>query len=561
MLLLPGRLLHVHHFLSFKKVKDHFQVLVPTRGEWNPPGLKGLLHLLSVISPLPLLPPPGPLLSRRGQEKYKRGKQGEMRGDRRSDSSVASPHPQNVQVKTIGPKTPDVTGIHRSLHLDTYGPPQSPVINSYTPQLTPETDSYGSPKSPLLNSYKPPVTIPEPYLNSSDGFRKGSVTDYYKAPKSATSYESQQGLVIDSYGYPKSPLINSYQQSSSANVSAVLPVTRKESPPPATPADSYGSPKSPIKSSYKKQPPAQETDSYGSPQAPLINTYQPSNQGSGSSGAHEDPLMNSFISVDLKATMPVSLAQQVDPHPEVFYGTPKMPSVDTDKLVNAHTALKDLVGSLGTNQPYNPETPGPQITPSISQTDLNLEVASPKYPAGYIDRTQGPKIYYGQPLQKSKHGAQPKGDRATQPSEPRPRKQHHKTKHMRGKFRPRKEAKKPPIKNRSKQRPRKLVHKGPKLRPPKLVKVYWNSANGIKSAKTKGRPNKNTKQRAKGKNPKKAGSYEPPPVIEPTMLGFHPLAPPPRSSLPPASKNSLPPASIGSSGPSVPTYPPEEFVW
>ena len=268
--------------------------------------------------------------------------------------------------------------------------------------------------------------------------------------------------------------------------------------------------------------------------------------------------MNSFISVDLKATMPVSLAQQVDPHPEVFYGTPKMPSVDTEKLVSAHTALKDLVGSLGTNQPYNPETPAPQITPSISQTDLNLEVASPKYPAGYMDRTQGPKIYYGQPLQKSKHGAQPKGDRATQPSEPRPRKQHHKTKHMRGKFRPRKEAKKPPIKNRSKQRPRKLVHKGPKLRPPKLVKVYWNSANGIKSAKTKGRPDrspphKNTKQRAKGKNPKKPGSYEPPPVIEPAMLGFHPLAPPPKSS--------LPPASIGSSGPSVPTYPPEEFVW
>ena len=550
------------------------------KGEWNPPGLKGLLDILSAISPLPLLPPTGPLLSSKA-EKGVQEKQSAVRlGDRRSYPSFASPRPQNVQVKGIGPKIADVTDIHRSLRLsnnpDTYGSPKSPVINSYKPQVTSETDSYGSPEAPLKNSYELPVTSilsygsPEPSLINSYEFHKGSVIDSYGAPESPVlnSYESQKGSVIDSYGAPKSPVINSYEsqkgseidsygapksplinsyQSSSANSSVVTPVTSEESP-----GDSYGSPKAPVQNSYKESS-SQGTDTYGSPKGSLINTYQPTNQVSGS---HEDPLTNSYISVDLKATMPVSIAQPTGPHSQVFYGTPKVASINAHKLVSAHTALKDLVGTLETKEAYATETSGPQISPSISKADLNVEVASPKYPAGYMGSKQGPKIYRGHPCQNTKKEADPRCKRGNHPSEARPSKHHtqHKSQHGRGKLRPRKDGKKPPIKNHSKQKPRKLGQKRPKVRPPKLVKVYWNSVNGIKSAKTKGQPPRSSPQRKKKPRPKhhpkvqkgkvknKPGSYQPPPVIEPTMLGFYPLPP-----------------SIATNP--VPTYPPEEFVW
>lgn len=616
MLLLPG-LLNTTFMIFLLPNKnslqyDLSQVVMQTQGEWNPPGLKGLLHLLSAISPLPLLPPTGPLFYGKarmgGQEKHLREKQSSVGlAHRRSD---LSPHPQNVQVKGIEPKAVDVTDIHRSLHLSndpntSYGSPKSPVINSYKPQVTLETDSYGFPEAPLKSSYELPVTsilsygspqsefhqgsvidsYGSPVLNSYKS-EQGSVVDSYGAPKSPVinSYESHkgspidsyaaprppvknsheyhEGLVVESYGYPKSPLTNSYQ-SSNVNQSVMVPVKSQESPTlghPATQPDSYGSPKAPVQNNYK-QPSTQGTDTYGSPEGPPINTYQPANQGSGSNGAHQAPLTNSYISVDLKASMPVSSAQPKDPHNKVVYGAPKVPPINAHKLVNAHTALKDLVGTLETNQAYDTETSGPQIAPSISQTDLNVEVASPKYPAGYKgSKKQDPKTYHGHPCHKLTKEADRRCNRAKHASEVKQSKHHtqHKSKHGRGNLRPRKDGKKTPIKNPSKQRPRKLGHKRPKVRPPKLVKVYWNAVNGIKSAKTKRQPVKKPPQRTNKQRPKikhrpkiqkvrgevetKPGAYQPPPVIEPTMLGFHPLPP-----------------SIATN--SVPTYPPEEFVW
>ena len=546
-----------------------FQVLAQTRGEWNPPGLQGLLDILSAISPLPLLPPTGPLLSSKaykaGHEKHLREKQSGVRlGERRS---FASPL---VQVKGIGPKTANVTDIHRSLHLphnpDTYGSPKSPVINSYEPQMTQKTDSYGSPEAPLKNSYEPPVTsilsygspdsslansyefypgsvidsygAPKPPVSNSYASQKGSVKDSYGAQKSPliNSYESQKGSEEDSYGAPKSPLINSYQSSS------LTPVTSKESPASLS--------KVPVQNSYK-QSSTQETDTYGSPKGSLINTNEPTNQGSGS---YEAALTNSYISVDLKATMPVSIAQSTDPKSEAFYGTPKVAAINAHKLVSAHTALKDLVGTLESKQPHATETSGPQISPSISKTDLNVEIASPKYPPGYLRGKPGPKVYNGHPCHKKE--ADPRCKRANHPSEVRPSKHHtqHKSKHGR----PRKYGKKPPNKKHLKQKPRKLGQKRPKAGPPKLVKVYWNSVNGVKTAQTKRQPVRKPPQRKKKQRPRskhhhkvqkgeakvknKPGAYQPPPVIEPTMLGFYPLSP-----------------SIAAN--SVPTYPPEEFVW
>ena len=583
---------------------DLSQVVMQTRGEWNPPGLKGLLHLLSAISPLPLLPPTPPLLFGKAEKKGEKQSSVGL-ADRRSDLSLASPHPQNVLVKRIVQKAVDAANIHRSLHLSNdpntlYGSPKSPVINSYKTKVTQETGSHGSPEAPLKSSYELPVTSILSYGSPQSEFRQGSVIDSYGVPISPVlnSYKSQNGSVIDSYGAPKSPVINSYEshkgsaidsygapkpplknshvyheglvvdsygypkspltnsyQSSNVNQSVVVPVTSQESPTlghPSTQPDSYGSPKAPVQSIYK-QPSSQGADTYGSPKGPPINTYQPANQGSGSNGAHQAPLTNSYISVDLKASMPVSIAQHKDPNDEVLYGAPKMPPMNAHKLVNAHTALKDLVGTL--------ETPGPQISASISQTDLYVEVASPKYPAGYMgSKKQGPKTYHGHPCHKPTKEADPICNRAKHPSEVKPSKHHtqHKSKHGRGNLGPRKYGKKPAIKNHSKQRPRKLGHKRPKVRPPKLVKVYWNAVNGIKSAKTKRQPVKSPPQRKSKQRPKSKphpkiqkgrgevetnpGAYQPPPVIEPTMLGFHPL----------------PPAIATNS---VPTYPPEEFVW
>ena len=544
-----------------------FQLFMQARGDWNPPGLQGLLQLLSAISPLPLLPTSGLLLPPSKTKRMQHQEQSEVRtGDRRSEHSA---EPQNVQLKGIGPKALAAKDIHRSLPLtqdqNKYRPYQFHDNKSNQHPVKLDTDSYGSPKSPLVNSYEPPVKPP---------------TDPHEShgPSLKDSQKYHKGIVIDTvYGSPRSPFINSYQ-SSSVNVSAVLPVTSKDPTVSSIPMDSYGSPKAPVQSSYKqvpgqdpvertkhkkvpgqdpvqstkhKQVPDQEIDTYGSPRGPLQNSYQPANQGSRTNGAHEAPLTNSFITVDLKGTMPVGIAHPIEPNSEEMSAQldPKAPSLDSQKLVDAHSALKDLVGTLGTKMAYDSESFGPQTSKSLSRVDLNVEVASPKYPAGFL----GGKPDTNRQQENLKYNAQPRGDRPNHSADVRPPRQHQKHTKLKRRL-----PRKPLLKKRPKQRPRKLNLKRPKLRPPKLVKVYWNQDKSVKSAKSKRKPAQRpaiktanakpkrkkhpTPEKGKAKVEKKPGAYAPPPVIEPTMLGFHPL---PHPKTPTSS----------------PTYPPEEFVW
>ena len=530
-----------------------FQVFMQARGDWNPPGLQGLLQLLSAISPLPLLPPSGLLLPPSKTKRMQHQEQSEVRtGDRRSEHSV---EPQNVQLKGIGPKALAAKDIHRSLPLtedQNNRPHQFPDNKGNQHPVKLDTDSYGFPKSPLINSYEPPV-MPATDPHESHG------------PSLKDSQKYHKGIVIDTiYGSPRSPFINSYQ-SSSVNVSAVLPVTSKDPPVSSIPVDSYGSPKAPVQSSNKQVPdqdpvestkhnqvPDQEIDTYGSPRGPLQNSYQAANQGSHPHGAHQAPLTNSFITVDLKATMPVGIAQPIEPNPEEISAqvSSKAPSLDSQKLVDAHSALKDLVGTIGTKMAYDSESFGPQTPKSLSRADLNVEVASPKYPAGFL----GGKPDSNRQQENPKYNAQPRGDRPNHLSDVRPPRQHQKHPKLKRRL-----PRKPLLKKRPKQRPRKLNLKRPKLRPPKLVKVYWNQDNkSVKSSKSKRKPaqrpaiktanakpkrkNHPNPEKGKAKVEKKPGAYAPPPVIEPTMLGFHPL---PHPKTPTSS----------------PTYPPEEFVW
>ena len=360
-----------------------------------------------------------------------------------------------------------------------------------------------------------------------------------------------------------------------------------------------------LQNSYKFPTYNPNIDSYGSPESSVISSdgYQeklvesginlkesPQSQATGLYEHLEPPVPDTYL-IDLHTSYKFPNQNQ----------SPESPRVDNHDVSVIYGSTKPNLSYKVNNPSLEAYPKNPSDSSSISENiigNYTVEFASPRYPA---NTEQPPEIgqsnlqntisnYKKHRQKEMRQSNLLKSKAASTPHPvlryPKPTKISKQPKHTRiqkKSKRPNKHDKKPP---RNKESSRfsanlkvsykfpknelQLSYKTPKRKPTKPHQHVSSKRPKTKSSKYprgryQGSPRKNPPVQnypASTVPPSKPLPYRPPPLIEPAILGFHPLAPVVRpghtqdNGRNAAHLDTVPPPRIRQ-----PTYPPEEFIW